>query len=204
MKAVAGRRANLRCHSSVRPPWARTGYQSLITNHPRLRRPSNGLPETRRVLGKLIDTPERLETRVSRRKQSIGYTPNRYSFYLTISLFPGCSASSLQFPASSFQNLPETAFRVETHVSHRKQTTAYRSTRDGSRLPKLRLSLQQPDPRNASCQRGIASHVSLNFLIVTQALQIQTDSVPRHGTRSANSGEGCEWIANPNNRCENA
>ena len=38
----------------------------------------------------------------------------------------------LQLRSCRFQNLPETAERVETHVSHRKQKTAHPSTRDTS------------------------------------------------------------------------
>jgi hypothetical protein len=38
--------------------------------------------------------------------------------------------SSLQLRAASLRKLPETAKRVETHVSHRKQKTGHQSTRD--------------------------------------------------------------------------
>ena len=41
--------------------------------------------------------------------------------------------SNLESLTFNFQNLPETANRVETRVSYRKQTTGYLSTRDSSR-----------------------------------------------------------------------
>ncbi len=125
-----------------------------------------GVPKTLRVLGQLIGTPERLETRLSHRKQTPAHPSNRYTSCdaspapwtlpsidaqrsLALSEANGSTAinprslprrlsrarhrsSSLQPLASSFQKLPETTERVESRVSHRKQSTGYLSTRDSS------------------------------------------------------------------------
>ncbi len=61
--------------SDCRAEFALANHHSLLTTH----KPLIGAPETLRVLGRLIDTPERLETRVSRRKQTVAAPSNRYS-----------------------------------------------------------------------------------------------------------------------------
>ncbi len=82
----------------------------------------------------LIGTPERLEIHVSRRKQSAGHPSNRYtSRRLNVRrFFVRRPASTLRRQASIGRNLPETAKRVETRVSCRKQTLTTCSTRDSS------------------------------------------------------------------------
>jgi hypothetical protein len=125
-----------------------TNHESPVTNHASL----IGVPKTLCVLGWLIGTLERLETRVSHRKQRIGTRSNRYSFHpgsMTLhppfsahrsrAALPGAPAArGLGVPETfrvlgrwSGGALPETAERVETRVTHRKQSTAYLSTRDG-------------------------------------------------------------------------
>jgi hypothetical protein len=84
----------------------------------------------------LIGTRERLETCVSYRKQTGGYTSNRYSSHRRSAKYP---SSSLQPLASNHQNLPDTPERVETCVSCRKQTIAPSSTRHASRSPLVRF-----------------------------------------------------------------
>jgi hypothetical protein len=91
--------------------------------------PSSNLPN-------LIGTRKRLETPLTHRKQKIATRSNRYSSHFIISRPSSTcwSASSVPLPASNLQNLPETANRVETHVTHRKQTIGCMATRDRSRL----------------------------------------------------------------------
>jgi hypothetical protein len=82
---------------------------------------------------------------------------------------PPGAASSLQFQASSFQNLPETANRVESRVSHRKQTVAHHPTRDTSQdrcralMPFPSSSLQRPASsirRLIGTRERLETHVS--------------------------------------------
>ncbi len=102
-----------------------------------------------RALAELIGTPERLETRVTCRKQTTATHSNRYTFH------PGLTSLPLKHRPSSLQSspvsgilstevpsapralgwkkLPELPDRVETRPSHRKQGIGYRSTRDTSR-----------------------------------------------------------------------
>jgi hypothetical protein len=83
----------------------------------------------------LIGTRERLETRATRRKQTIATLSNRYrsrrvSRFLSRRFTRAKSSSSgLQPLASNLRRLPDTVSRVEMHLSHRKQTTATASTR---------------------------------------------------------------------------
>jgi hypothetical protein len=104
-----------------------------------------GVPETLRVLGRLIGTPERLETRLSHTKQTKATRSNRYSSHLPVLPFtnhqsritshqsrclPGALNAAFRVGA---EKLPDTANRVETHVTRRKQTIGYASTRHSSR-----------------------------------------------------------------------
>jgi hypothetical protein len=132
-------------HSVLLP----TSYESRFTNH-----------------AKLIGTPERLETRVNHRKQTIGIQSNRYRsrdacpvlppssrgrsfrsrwFALTkeaLTRLPRAMARGAKYLISlsrhsslgtrHWSRLPDTAKRVETYVSHRKQTIATCSTRHSS------------------------------------------------------------------------
>jgi hypothetical protein len=88
-------------------------------NHARL----IGAPNAPLRVGMLIDTPERLETRLTHRKQTTATCSNRYS----------SRHRSLPIPHESdariMAALPETPERVETRVSHRKQKIGCLSTR---------------------------------------------------------------------------
>lgn len=91
---------------------------------------------------RLIGTPERLKTRATCRKQSIGDTSNRYrSRQRPRSPFAAHYSRITTYPLHVHAFLPETAFRVEPHVTYRKQTTGNPSTRDTSRpaSPRARL-----------------------------------------------------------------
>jgi hypothetical protein len=86
----------------------------------------------------LIGTPERLETRLSHRKQTTAYPSNRYTSRPPVghsALRPGPVFTSHHSPVTThaFAPLPETPNRVETPVSCRKQTAVTCSTRDRTR-----------------------------------------------------------------------
>lgn len=105
---------------------------------------------------RLIGTPERLETLATCRKQSTGYTSNRYRSRqrptMLRSPFAAHYSRITTYPLGSF--LPETAFRVEIHVTYRKQTTGNPSTRDASRptSPRARLPLRLANLRELLIQ----------------------------------------------------
>jgi hypothetical protein len=118
----------------------------------------------------LIGTAERLESLATHRKQTIATHSNRYRsrqgsrflsrwFTLTKDVLTPAkfSSSSLQplaprmstavpgaHRALAWQNLPETANRVEAHVSHRKQTMATPSTRDAARARSICVPFRAP------------------------------------------------------------
>jgi hypothetical protein len=125
-----------------------------------------------RVLGPLIGTPERLETYVSHRKQKIGHQSNRYRSCDRFARFLAAelravrkaAAPRLRWRRGDAVRLPETANRVEMHVSHRKQRIGYVSTRDGTRhvpapifLTKLRAALKTAALRSIPKIAGTAA-----------------------------------------------
>ncbi len=85
----------------------------------------------------LPETPNRVETHVSHRKQTIGYPSTRDSSRLEFAPFSTGNlepwSSNLQLLPSNFENLIGTRERLETRVSYRKQSTACTSNRYRSR-----------------------------------------------------------------------
>ena len=136
-----------------------------------------GAPKTLGVLGQLIDTPERLETRVSHRKQMTAYTSNRYSSHvafargllLRVSVgfrLEGFSASHLfathwSLATSHWSAPPDTLNRLELLVNHRKQTIAYPSTRNvpPQIFPSLSFLLKACRLRGLQCGRIVAARL---------------------------------------------
>jgi hypothetical protein len=107
--------------------------ESRPTNHPSVRpRHSAACVSSLQLrsssIQNQIDTRERVGTRISYRKQTSECTPDRHSSHL--SNFERPAAFRLLF--ASHGALPETASRIETYLSCRKQTIAHPSTRDGS------------------------------------------------------------------------
>ena len=77
-----------------------------------------GVPETLRVLGRLIGTPERLETRVSHRKQTVATPSNRYTSHLADTLpfiYRDARGRALSHPREAF-------------ASHRSLLTSHHSS----------------------------------------------------------------------------
>ncbi len=149
-------RTNVAC--AQRPVRLCTNRHSPVTNHHALTGVSNAPPRLRALIG----TPERLESFVTYRKQTIETHSNRYrsrgdshllSRWFTLARKAFARANHTPWlptnrhsPVTPHRSLPETAERVETRVSHRKQTAATPSTRDTLRDTSLRIPSAVPAP----------------------------------------------------------
>lgn len=142
------------------PLWIFTNHHSPVTNHQIL-----------------TGTRERLKTRATHRKQTTVTHSNRYEsrrrsrfplhcFTLMNEVFtranqPPRLSTNHHSPVTTQQPLPDTVSRVETHLSHRKQTMATGSTRHSARGTLLRVpfavrasSLQLLASRTLACIRA--------------------------------------------------
>jgi hypothetical protein len=123
-----------------------------------------------RLLRWLPDTADRVETHLTRRKQSTAYLSTRHSsrdanFHETFdsttrrtcgAKYRLLTSTSHESPVTNHRPLTGTRERLESHVSHRKQSTACTSNQYSSRLTCFQILTSAGCPRasTAGCNQS--------------------------------------------------
>jgi hypothetical protein len=107
------------------------------------------LPRSSRWSGRSIHT--RVERRVSDCKRSSQALADRYTYVAPVDSMP---LTTFHLQLANHAALPGTVNRVETHVSHRKQTIAHASTRNVPAHAKFRKNLAS---EKLKCSAGLSS-----------------------------------------------